>query len=67
MADTRRLTELGMVPQLAKEVAAQITAASGSSITPPAPIATADATDPETTMALVNECKAKINEIIAAL
>jgi len=30
-------------------------------------IATADASDPTTTQALANECKAKINEILAAL
>lgn len=30
-------------------------------------IATADATDPATTMALANECKAKINATITAL
>lgn len=30
-------------------------------------IATADASDPTTTQALANECKAKINAIIAAL
>jgi hypothetical protein len=30
-------------------------------------IATADAVDPATTQALANECKAKINAIIAAL
>lgn len=36
-------------------------------ITALTPIATADATDPATTMALANECKAKINAIIAAL
>lgn len=29
MADVRRLVELGMVPELAKEVAAQIAAAAG--------------------------------------
>ncbi|WP_041544396.1 MULTISPECIES: hypothetical protein [Chelativorans] len=67
MSDVRRLVELGMVPPLAKEVATQIDAAGGDPITPPAPIATADATDAATTQALVNECKAKINEIIAAL
>lgn len=67
MANTRRLTELGMAPSLAKEVADQIDTAAGAPITPPAAIATADATDPATTMALVNICKAKINEIIAAL
>lgn len=30
-------------------------------------IATADAVDPATTMALVNICKAKINELLTAL
>lgn len=28
------------------------------------PVATADATDPATTMALVNELKAKLNEVV---
>ena len=32
MADVRRLVELGMVPELAKEVAAQIDAAGGGSV-----------------------------------
>jgi hypothetical protein len=31
------------------------------------PIATADASDPATTQALANACKAKINELLAAL
>lgn len=69
MADVRRLVELGMVPELAKEVAAQIGAGAGPSpdVQALTPISTADATDADTTMALANECKAKINAIIAAL
>ncbi len=39
----------------------------GGSIDSLTPIATADATDPATTMALANECKAKVNAIISAL
>ena len=69
MADVRRLIELSMVPPLAQEVAAQINAgvASKAQIAALTTIATADATDPATTMALANINKAKINAIIAAL
>ncbi|MDR7032426.1 hypothetical protein [Mesorhizobium sp. BE184] len=69
MADVRRLIELSMVPPLAQEVATQISAgvASKAEIAALTAIATADATDPATTMALANINKAKINAIIAAL
>ena len=69
MADVRRLVELSMVPPLAKEVASQMSGAVAgkAQVVALSAIATADATDPATTMALVNECKAKINAIIAAL
>lgn len=69
MADVKRLIELGMVAELAKETASQISGATAdkSQIAALTAIATADATDPATTMALANECKAKINAIIAAL
>lgn len=62
-ANAKRLVELSMVPALATEVAKQINT---GGVTPPAPIETADATDEATTQALVNECKDKINELIAA-
>lgn len=69
MADSRRLIELAMVPELAKEVASQIDAAGATSseVAALTPVATADATDPATTQALANANKAKINAIIAAL
>lgn len=69
MADTRKLAELGMATPLAKEVATQIDGALAdkAQVAALTAIATADASDPATTQALVNECKAKINAIIAAL
>lgn len=69
MASATRLVELSMVPPLAKEVATQIDAAiaAKAAIAALTPIATADAVDPATTMALANINKAKINAIIAAL
>lgn len=69
MANTVRLVELSMVPPLAKEVATQIDGAMAAKAQVAAltAIATADASDPATTQALANECKAKINAIIAAL
>lgn len=60
-----RLSELGMPSELGKEIiklAGPNAAVSGLTA-----IATADATDPATTQALANACKAKINEIITAL
>lgn len=67
MADVRRLAELGMVPELAKEVAAQIDGASGESIASVATVATANGTDAASTQALANALKARLNELIAAL
>lgn len=69
MADTRRLVELSMVPELAKEVANQINTsiATKTQIAALTPVATADATDPATVITLANANKAKINAIIAAL
>lgn len=62
MADTRRLVELGMVPELAKEVAAQIgdAVSSNTSVAALTPLA-----DPAT--ATAPQIAAKVNEIIAAL
>jgi len=69
MANARRLCELSMVPPLAKEVATQIDAAiaAKAAIAALTPVATADATDLATAIALANANKAKINAIIAAL
>lgn len=69
MADTRRLVELSMVPELAKEVASQISGsiATKAEIAALTPVATADASDPATVITLANANKAKINQIIAAL
>ena len=46
---------------------ARLSAAQRTAIDALTAISTADATDPATTMALVNECKAKINDLISAL
>lgn len=46
---------------------ARLSAAQRAAIDALAAITTADATDPATTQALVNECKAVINSIISAL
>lgn len=69
MSDVNRLTSLGMAPELAVETASQIDGAvsGNAAVAALTEIATADATDPATTMALVNICKAKINTVIAAL
>lgn len=69
MADARRLAELSMPTELAKETASQINTAMATkaAIAALTTIATADAVDPATTMALSNINKAKINQIIAAL
>lgn len=69
MANTKRLVELSMVPPLAKEVAAQIdgAVAAKAAIAALTPVATADATDLATVIALANANKAKINQIITAL
>lgn len=45
----------------------RVSSAQRAALTALTAIATADAIDPATTMALVNECKAKINAIISAL
>lgn len=69
LSNAERLTNLGMVPPLAKEVVSQI----GDSIEDKpeiaalTPVSTADATDLATAVALANACKVKINAIIAAL
>lgn len=67
MADARRLTELSMVPPLAKEVATQISKQSGTAIAGVATVATADATDLATAITLVNALKARLNLLITAL
>jgi hypothetical protein len=67
MADTRRLVELGMVPELAKEVASQIGTADQTAIAALTPVTTPNATDATSVITLANANKAKINEIIAAL
>lgn len=69
MADVRRMMELSMVPPLAQEVAAQIegSLAAKTEVAALTPVATADATDLASAVALANANKAKINAIIAAL
>lgn len=69
MANSRRLTELGMPTPLAAETAAQIGAAvaAKTQIAALTPVATPDATDATTVITLANANKAKINAIIAAL
>lgn len=59
-----RLTELSMVPQLAKEVAKMETATKIASV---ATIATPDATDLPTAITLANATKARLNALITAL
>ena len=61
---TRRLVELSMVPELAKEVATLETA---TKIVDVATVGTADATDLATALVLVNALKARLNALIAAL
>ena len=69
MADANRLVRVGIVPPQALELADQINAgrADKPQIAALTAIATIDAIDPPTTMALANACKAKVNAIIAAL
>lgn len=62
--NTRRLAELSMPPQLAKEVAKMETATKIASV---ATIGTADATDLATAIALANATKARVNALITAL
>jgi len=61
-----RLTELSMVPRLAKEVADNLPG-SNAGIQAITAIATADATDLPTAITLANATKAKVNALIAAL
>lgn len=67
MADVRRLVELSMVPELAKEVASQIGTADQTAVAALTPVTTPDATDAASVITLANANKAKINEIVAAL
>lgn len=67
MADVRRLAETGMVPGLAKEVASQIENQSGTAIASVATVATADASDLATAVALANALKSRLNALITAL
>lgn len=62
--NAKRLIELSMVPQLAKEVATMETATKIAGV---AAVSTADATDLATAITLVNALKVKINALIAAL
>jgi|GEM_PF-3941867 len=59
-----RLVEMGVVPELAKELATMETATKIASI---ATVATADATDATTAAALANALKARLNALITAL
>jgi hypothetical protein len=69
MTDVRRLAELSMPIELAKEVASQMggAVAAKTQIAALSAIATADATDLASAVTLTNANKAKINAIIAAL
>jgi hypothetical protein len=69
LSNTERLVNSGMVPGVAKEVTRLVDEA--TALNPDVagldPVATADATDLASAVALANANKAKINEIIAAL
>ena len=69
MADARRLAELSMPTELARETASQINTsmATKAQIAALTTVSTADATDFATAITLTNANKAKINAIIAAL
>lgn len=69
MANADRIARAGIATVTAVVLAEEINDAisAKSQVAALTPIATADANDPATTMALANECKAKINAIIAAL
>lgn len=69
MAQTRadRLIASSMVPELAKEVVALVGNSDQTAVAALTPVATADATDLASAVALANANKAKINEIVAAL
>lgn len=62
--DARRLVELSMVPELAKEVATLDTATRIASV---ATVATPDATDEATAITLANALKSRLNALITAL
>ena len=62
--NAKRLIELSMVPQLAKEVAKMESATKVAAV---AAVSTADATDLATAITLVNALKVKMNALIAAL
>lgn len=61
---TRRLTELGLPPALAKEVASIEPATKAAAVTQ---ATSADASDLATAITLVNELKADFNALVAAL
>lgn len=69
LSNTERLVNSGMVPGVAKEVTRLVDEATALNPDVAAldPVATADATDLASAVALANANKAKINEIIAAL
>jgi len=69
LSNTERLVNSGMVPGVAKEVTRLVSEATALNPDVEAldPVATADATDLASAVALANANKAKINEIIAAL
>lgn len=60
----RRLTELGMVPQLASEIAGSLPSITVAGI---ATIGTPDATDAASAVTLANATKARVNQLITAL
>lgn len=60
----KRLMELSMVPELAKEVARLEAATKISGV---ATVATADATDLASAITLVNALKSRLNALITAL
>ena len=62
--NAKRLVELSMVPELAKEVAKMEAATKIAAV---ADVSTADATDLETVITLANALKVKLNALIAAL
>lgn len=62
--NTRRLIELSMPPELAKEVATLDTASRIASV---ATVATPDATDEASAVTLANALKARLNALITAL
>lgn len=69
MAQTKtdRLVGAGIVPEQAKELVSQFGSADQTAVAALTPVATADATDLASAVALANANKAKINEIVAAL